>query len=319
MKNKPIKGSRLAGLLLTACGLALIATTANAAMPAGKVARAPAPSCDRECLRSHVTQLLWALVKHDVSKLPVADNVRVTEDADVKELKNVGLVRSVTALQGFRQDFIDERMGVVGAHTMVEESGAPIMLVVRLKVADNKLTEIELVSTRSRAEGLIFNLGGLKAASEGMNYAPRADELATREQVLAAALKYPEGFIKAETFAAVNAPFTPDAYRLENGQMMAGPDCKFSPDCKNISTQSLAIFKRLGPPIWRVVAIDERMGIAWLRLAWGVRQEGGDQLTAFEAFKFYGGQLHAVEAFIRILPIEKRKGGWETGVAPSGP
>ena len=43
-----------------------------------------------------------------------------------------------------------------------------------------------------------------------------------------------------------------------------------------------------------------------------------DQLTAFEAFKFYGGQLHAVEAFIRILPIEKRKGGWEQdpAVAP---
>ena len=93
--------------------------------------------------------------------------------------------------------------------------------------------------------------------------------------------------------------------------MMAGPDCKFAPGCQNISTQSLAIFKRLGPPIWRVVAIDERMGIAWLRLAWGVQKEGGDQLTAFEAFKFYGGQLHAVEAFIRILPIEKRKGGWE--------
>ena len=79
----------------------------------------------------------------------------------------------------------------------VEESGAPILLVVRLKVVDNKLTEIELVPTRSRADGLIFNLDGLKAASEVMNYAPRADELATREQVLAAALKYPEGFIKA--------------------------------------------------------------------------------------------------------------------------
>jgi hypothetical protein len=290
----------LLGLLLSAAFIA----GASAAQPA-------APSCDRECLRSHITQILWSLVRHDVSKLPVADTLRVTEDADEKTLKDVALVRSVTALRGFRQDFIDERAGVAGAHVMVEESGAPIMLVVRIKVVDSKLTELELVPTRSRADGLIFNLDGLKAASAAMNYAPRADELATREEVLKAALKYPEGFTKAETFAAVNAPFAPDAYRYENGQIMAGPDCKFSPDCKNISTQSLAIFKRLGPPIWRVVAIDERMGIAWLRLAWGVRQEGGDQLTAFEAFKFYGGQLHAVEAFIRILPIEKRDGGWK--------
>jgi len=309
-----MKKGMITGLLLclATASLAIASLGASAAQPAA------APACDRECLRSHVTQVLWALVNHDVSKLPVADNVRVTEDADEKKLKDVSLVRSVTALQGYRQDFIDERAGVVGAHTMVEESGAPIMLVVRLKVVGDKLTEIELVPTRSRTEGLIFNLAGLKAPGAVMNYAPSAAERATRADVLKAALKYPEGFTKAETFAAVNAPFAADAFRFENGQLMAGPDCKFSPDCKNISTQSLAIFKRLGPPIWRVVAIDERMGIAWLRLAWGVRQEGGDQLTAFEAFKFYGGQLHAVEAFIRILPIEKRKGGWEQdpAVAP---
>ena len=288
------------GLLLCAAGIA----NAPAAQPA-------AASCDRECLRSHVTQILWSLVRHDVSKLPVADTLRVTEDADEKKLKDVALVRSVTALRGFRQDFIDERTGVAGAHVMVEESGAPIMLVVRIKVVDNKLTELELVPTRSRADGLIFNLDGLKAASAAMNYAPRPDELASRDDVLKAALLYPAGLARAENFAAVNLPFAPDAYRYENGQLMAGTECKFSPDCKNISTQSLAIFKRLGAPMVRVVLVDERMGIAWLRLAWGVRQEGGDQLTAFEAFKFHGGQMHAVEAFIRILPIEKRDGGWK--------
>jgi hypothetical protein len=297
MKNKTILG------LLLACSA--LATMANAAQPAA------AQSCDRECLRDHVTQVLWGLVRHDMSRVRVADNIRVTEDAVEKPFKNVGLIKSVTALRGFRQDFIDERMGVVGAHVMVEEVGAPVMLVVRLKVVNDKITEMELVPTRSATDGLIFNIDGLKAPSEIMNYAPRADELATRDQVEKAALKYPEGFTKAETFAAVNAPFAADAYRYENGQIMAGPDCKFAPGCENISTQSLSIFKRLGPPIYRVVAIDERMGIAWLRLAWGVRQEGGDQLTAFEAFKFYGGKLHAVEAFIRILPIEKRDGGWK--------
>ncbi len=286
--------------------LAILAFTTGPAFAAQTAA-----TCDRECLRSKVTQVLYALVKHDIKQLPVADTLRVTEDAVEKPLEKVGLVSTVTALRGYRQDFIDERMGVVGAHVMVEESGAPIMLVVRLKVVVDKLTEIELVPTRSRTDGLIFNIDGLKAASEVMNYAPRADELGTRDEVLKAALKYPEGFTRAETFAAVNAPFANNAYRYENGQIMAGPDCKFAPGCQNISTQSLAIFKRLGPPVYRVVAVDERLGIAWLRLAWGVQKEGGDQLTAFEAFKFYGGKLHAVEAFIRILPIEKRDGGWK--------
>ena len=32
-------------------------------------------------------------------------------------------------------------------------------------------------------------------------------------------------------------------------------------------------------------------------------------LTTFEAFKVYGGQIHAVEAFIRIMP-ENTASGW---------
>jgi hypothetical protein len=286
-------------LLLVGC---VCTATANAQ---------PASACDRECLRGKVTQLLYAFMKHDVSGLPVADTVRVTEDAVEKPLAKVGLVGTVTRLRGFRQDVIDERAGVAGAHVMVEETGAPVLLVVRLKVVADKLTEIELVATRSRAEGLIFNIDGLSAPSAVMNYAPRPEQLANRDTATKAALKYPEGLAAAKTFAAVNAPFAPNAYRFENGQVMAGPDCKFAPGCQNISTQSLAIFQRLGEPQTRIIAVDERMGIVWLRMAWGVRERGGDQLTVWEMFKVYDGQIHAVEAFMRILPVEKRNGGWE--------
>ena len=271
----------------------------------------PTASCDRECLRGKVTQLLHALVKHDISGLPVAPTLRVTEDAVEKPLANVGLVKTVTRLRGFRQDIIDERAGIAGAHVVVEESGAPVLLVVRLKVAADRLTEIELVATRNSKEGLIFNIDGLSAPTEMTNYAPRPEQLATRDEAIKAALKYPEGLSAAKTFAAVNAPFAPNAYRFENGQVMAGPDCKFAPGCQNISTQSLAIFERLGDPQTRVIAVDERMGIVWLRLAWGVQKEGGDQLTVWETFKIFDGQIHAVEAFMRILPVEKRNGGWE--------
>jgi hypothetical protein len=258
-----------------------------------------------------MTQLLYALVKHDVSGLPVADTLRVTEDAVEKPLAKVGLVGTVTRLRGFRQDIIDERAGVAAAQVMVEETGAPVMLVVRLKVVADKLTEVELVATRSRAEGLIFNIDGLSTPSAAMNYAPRPEQLSTRDEATKAALKYPEGLTAAKTFAAVNAPFAPDAYRYENGQVMAGPDCKFAPGCQNISTQSLAIFQRLGDAQTRIIAVDERMGIVLLRMAWGVRERGGDQLTVWEAFKVYDGQIHAVEAFMRILPVDKRNGGWE--------
>jgi hypothetical protein len=282
------------------------------ALTAQRAAWAAEPmACDRECLRGTMTAFLYALLRHDASKVPVADTVRVTEDGIEKPLERLGLLSSVTRLRGYRQDILDERAGMAGVHIVVEENGAPVLLVARLKVIDGAITEIETVATRSRSEGLIFNIDGLSAASEQMSYAPRSEQLASREDAIAAALHYPTGLNAAQTFAAVNAPFAPNAYRFENGQVMAGPDCTFNPGCQNIATQSLAIFERLGDVSTRVIGVDERMGIVWLRMAWGVREEGGDQLTVWEAFKVYDGQIHAVEAFMKILPVNLRSGGWE--------
>jgi hypothetical protein len=306
-----MKNGMIVGLTLFWCAWGVVSPAAQSPNAAAAAKPANAIACDRECLRGKVTQLLYALVKHDVSGLPVAPTLRVTEDAVETPLAKVGLVRTVTRLRGYRQDIIDERAGVAGAHVVAEENGAPVMLVVRVKVVADKLTEIELVATRSAKDGLIFNIDGLSAPTEVTNYAPRPDQLAARDEAIKAALHYPEGLNAAKTFAAVNAPFAPQAYRFENGQLMAGPGCTFNPGCQNISTQSLAIFERLGDVQTRVIAVDERMGIVWLRMAWGAQKEGGDQLTVWETFKVYDGQIHAVEAFMRILPIEKRNGGWQ--------
>ena len=287
------------------CVLAMLAVIPH------RAALAASAPCDRECLRGTMTTFLYALLKHDASKVPVAAKVRVTENGVEKPLDKLGLLTTVTRLRGYRQDILDERGGMAGADVVVEEVGAPVLLVVRLKVVDRAITEIETVATRSRSEGLIFNIDGLSAPSEGMNYVPRPEQLASREDAIKAALHYPEGLNAAQTFAAVNAPFAANAYRYENGQVMAGPDCTFAPGCQDISTQPLAIFERLGDVATRVIGVDERMGIVWLRMAWGAQREGGDQLTVWESFKVYDGQIHAVEAFMRILPIELRSGGWQ--------
>ena len=141
-------------------------------------------ACDRECLRGKITEVLYALVEHDASKLAVAGNLRVTEDGVEKPLAQVGLVRSVTRLRGYRQDIIDERAGQAVAGVMVEEAGAPIILAVRVKVdGEQKLSELELVATRSRADGLLFNIDGYSGAPpRAMNFVPRPDQLETRER-----------------------------------------------------------------------------------------------------------------------------------------
>ena len=89
----------------------------------------------------------------------------------------------------------------------------------------------------------------------------------------------------------------------------------FNPGCDNIGQQSLAIFERLGRVTVRDVYVDERMGIVLMRLSWNQRGPGSDKLTAFEMFKVYDGQIHMVEAWIRLFPPAQELGGWPVAVA----
>ncbi|MEO6387121.1 MAG: hypothetical protein ABIT16_01690 [Croceibacterium sp.] len=296
----------------TVLALCLILSSAGLAASPAAAADTAAPACDRECLRGKVTEVLYALVEHDVSKLPVAANLRVTEDAVEKPLDRVGLVRSATKLRGWREDVIDERSRQVVSSVMVEESGAPVLLVVRVKVdAGQKLSELELAATRSRADGLLFNIDGLNGAPPlAMNIAPRPEQLETRDEAIRIAMFYPRGLSNAKTFNAIETPFAPEAYRHENGALMAGPGCAFAPGCADIGNQSLEIFERLGRVTVRDVVVDERMGIVMMRLSWNVSGPGSDRLTAWEAFKVYGGQIHMVQAFIRLFPPAQDLGGW---------
>jgi len=122
---------------LTSLCLILLAC-ASSVQASSKHAPSPVPSCDRECLRGMITASLYSLLKHDTSKLPLSDKVRVTEDAVERPLEKVGLLHTVTRLRGYRQDFLDERGGMATTAAVVEESGAPTLLVVRLKVVDQK-------------------------------------------------------------------------------------------------------------------------------------------------------------------------------------
>ena len=299
--------------IVLALGL-ILSSAALAAQPAHA-----ATACDRECLRGKVSEVLYALVEHDAGKLAVAGNLRVTEDGVEKPLAQVGLVRSVTRLRGYRQDILDERAGQAVAGAMVEESGAPVLLVVRVKVdGEAKLSELELVATRSRADGLLFNVDGFSGAPAlAMDLVPRPEQLETRERAIELAMYYPRGLSEAKTFNAIGTPFAPEAFRLENGNLMAGPGCSFAPGCADIGNQSLAIFERLGRVTVRDVVVDERTGIVMMRLSWNVSGPGSNRLTAWEAFKVYGGQIHMVEAYIRLFSPELDLGGWplDAGIA----
>jgi hypothetical protein len=267
---------------------------------------ARAADCDRECLRGMITQYLDAMVAHQPSALPVAAKVRFTEDTVEKPLGD-GLWKTASGLRKYRQDILDVRQGVAVTQVVVEEAGLPVMLVLRMKIADKKITEVETQTTRSRAEGAIFNIDALQTTGKTMNLAPEQAQLTPREDAIRAALFYPAG-LKIGSFVEVNAPFAADAYRIENGAVSAGPGCTRA-GCQDIKTQTIMKHPAITT---RVIAVDEELGIVLLRMNFGDTGSygAGNALIVWEAFKVFGGQIHGVEAFMRVMPATAGS-GWD--------
>lgn len=262
-------------------------------------------SCDRECLRGFITQYLNAMVEHNPRALQTAPNARFTEDTVTMPLGE-GLWKNATKLRTYRQDILDVREGVAASHVIVEEAGKPVMLALRLKIVDRKISEIETMVTRSQAEGAIFNIEALQTPKAAMNVVPDPSQRLSRAEAIRIAEFYPTGLKVGGSFDAVDAPFAPDAYRLENGVLTAGPGARAGSE--NIRTQRVIAHPDVS---YRLAAVDEELGIVLFRLDFGNTGNygAGNALTTFEAFKVYGGQIHAVEAFIRIMK-ENTPSGW---------
>jgi hypothetical protein len=292
-------------LFLLLLVVAIFSASIQAQAPVG------APStCDRACRSQFVTRYLDSLVAHNPSAVPLSDTVRFTEDT--RELKpGEGLWKTASKLTPYRQEILDVRQGVAGVHAVVDENGTLVMLAARLKVVAGKVTEIETMVVRNQAEGMIFQIAALKTATPAMNVTPEKSQLNSREDAIRIAALYPAG-LKAGSFVTANTPFAPETYRFENGQLMAGPGCTFFAGCTNIKTQQIP---RLSEITYRVGAVDEEQGIVWLRQDFGAgsvmgADAAGQSLTCWEMFKVYGGQIHAVEAFMEKMP-RGASSGWD--------
>jgi len=267
---------------------------------------ARAADCDRECLRGVITQYLNAMVAHKPGSLAVSDKVRFTEDTVTMKLGE-GLWKNASGIGTYRQDILDLREGVAASQVIIEESGMPVMLMLRLKVADKKITEVETQVTRTRSEGALFNIGNIKTVSKAMNLTPERGQRNSRADAIKIAELYPAG-LKVGSFVEVNTPFAADAYRIENGMITAGTGCARA-GCENMKAQTIMKHPAITT---RVAAVDEEMGIVLLRMNFGDTGSygPGNALIVWEAFKVYGGQIHAVEAFMRVMPASAGS-GWD--------
>jgi hypothetical protein len=172
-------------------------------------------SCDRACLEGIADQYLEAMVAHDSSRAPLAEDFIFTENT-VKLPPSEGLWFTASGLGDFRFYACDLQEGQVSWTGIAREHDKPVLLSVRLKVVNRLITEAESIVVRDVNES---NLGNLKNVPPGFDEILEPSERMTREEML----RVPDIYFKAlDTLDASSIPWDDDAYRIENGMVTCG-------------------------------------------------------------------------------------------------
>lgn len=259
---------------------------------------AAAESCDRSCLTGMLTAYLDALVAHDPSKLPLTADVRFTEDSGALKLGE-GLWQTVTGKGAFRHDYLDVRKQIATAHVQLLEGSNPVLYSIVLHLQDRKIAGIESLVQRITPDSR-FQPTELGKPIRGMDDQIPAGKRQPRAAMIRTALSYTEG-LRIGNFTDAGTPFSPETYRVENGVITAGEGCGRA-DC-GLYTQNIMLHPGI---IASVAAVDEENGtvLLWMNFGHTGSSYGeGNALVTFEAFKVWGGEIHAISAFFRAQPI----------------
>ncbi len=185
---------------------------------AGQGGRGPNGPCDRACLEGFVDQFLDAFVKHDPKLLPLAGNVKFTENGQRLELGD-GSWRSMVGKGTYRLFVSDPQAGQVAfigtlreENNMVKE-GALVLIALRLKIANRQISEIETFVVRN--ENAAKNVEKAGAPNPLFVETVPPSERMSREALLKTANMYFSGMQLNDGKGVY--PFADDCDRFENG------------------------------------------------------------------------------------------------------
>lgn len=323
--------------------IGLVALTLATTSPAQTVGGGVAPPCDRACLTGHVDRYLEALVAHDPAGLPLTRDVKFTENTARLDVGSEGLwVGASEAPTGPRVYAIDVGAGQAGFYGVMKERGRPLIIALRLKIVNGRITEIEHVLARNLREDALRNLA-IPRPELTADVAP-ADRL-PRARMVAIADSYFEAIEHAD---GKLAPFADECVRRENGgQTTMNPTPVPWPvslgsreadaamayigtmSCSDqFDTHVMDFITRLWPRRHEIV--DEEKGLVFsfpmfqhrggtgpIRIynVPGVETlplgGGASNLQAGEIFKIERGQITAVEAMGASLPYGTQSGRGE--------
>ena len=233
--------------------LSLVITSCSASVP-----------CDRECLKSMADLYLEAMVAHDASKAPFTENVIFTENT-VRLPLTEGLWFTSSGLGDFKIYICDLQQGQVAWVGSIKEHEKQVILSLRLKVVNQRITEAETIVIRDVDEK---NLENFRITAPAFSEILDPSERTPREKML----QIPELYFDAlKILNDRDVPFDDNCYRLENGILTAGsfpgappPDSNMprSPKCANGDIPPvLKTIHNVHPR--RISVIDEEKGVTW--------------------------------------------------------
>ena len=301
--------------------------------------------CDRDCLIGISGQYLDALAARDAKRLTLASaSVKYTENGQ-RLLLGDGLWNSITARGTYLLHVADQTAGQIVTIATLRENGTPLIVAVRLKVDNRRLSEIETIVARS--EGGAKNLETMGKPREAFSRLTPAANRMSRRDLVRIANMYFSGMQLND--GKGKYPFADDCDRIENGSRstnapgrggQARPDPKTSTSysgmwsCREQFESGLIHFvSRIRDR--RYVAVDEERGLV-MAFAFFDHDAGpsrnfvtpdGRKVTAgpvqpwtwmiAEVFKVENGLLHEIEAILERVPYGMPSGwsSWEDGLS----
>jgi len=319
---------------LTASLLFIFAMHFNAAANPARVEPASVEdSCDYTCLTGMVDQYLKALMAHDPSQIPVAERVKFTENTISLKLGDA-LWGTMSGMGTYKLYFADPHDGQAGIEATIRENGTPAILLLRLKVVNRKITEVETLVHRTADDAVALEKRG---KPDPVWVQPlEASQKTPRQEMLKDANLYFEGILHS---SGDMVPFDPRCNRVLDGyQDTNNPTAKGWFDKGSFRPDAMGIRENMNTGIWvyirsvdprRFVVVDEKMGIVLGMLMFnhpgkidsadvpGVGKvpmpavaRRPSSVEAGEFFKIEGGKIRNIEGVTIALPYGSRT-GWE--------
>ena len=141
------------GAFLAIAGLAILVVALGGFFAPKASAVGPiATDCDRACLEDLATQYVAALVAHDPKRLPLAKDLKYTENDQVMDIGD-GFWGTAAQAGGYKHCFSDPAAEQIGCMVTIHEGDHMLIMGMRLRVQLGRITEIETTYYRQGGGG----------------------------------------------------------------------------------------------------------------------------------------------------------------------